>query len=48
MMNAYDGTLLNKARISLANMFDYAVNDCMYKLEVFYTLFLSSVISKRF
>ncbi len=48
MMNAYDFTLLNKARISLANMFDYAVNDCSYEITLFFLWFVNSPYSELF
>jgi DNA-binding transcriptional regulator YiaG len=48
MMRAYDECYLGKARISLAWMFDYAVNGCQLELEEFYRQFLWSSYSKRF
>ena len=48
MTNAYDFTLLNKARTSLAHMFDYVINDCDNNIEEFYLWFLGSPYSERF
>ena len=48
MTNAYDRTYLERARISLGRMLDYAVYDLKYDLAVFWELFLSSSVSKRF
>lgn len=47
-MYAYDQTLLNKARTTLASMFDYAVNDCGIDLAEFYNCFLASANSDAF
>lgn len=48
MIHAYDQTLLNKARITLGWMFDYAVNLYEYQLDDFYNIFLESPLSSRF
>ena len=48
MMRAYDPNLLNKARISLAWMFEYAVHVYGVALEVYYQQFLQSSISECF
>lgn len=48
MMNAYDRTYLEKARISLGRMLDYAVYDMKYSLIVFWNMFLNSPVSKQF
>lgn len=47
-MCAYDETLLNKARFSMACMFDYAVYVVGMPLVEFYRLFLNSTISEKF
>lgn len=47
-MHAYDQCYLAKARMSLAWMFDYAVNGCELELDNFYQYFLRSTYSKRF
>lgn len=44
----YGETLLDKARLTLACMFDFAVNDCGVELNRFYNLFLDSDLSYRF
>ncbi len=48
MMNAYDRTYLERARISLGRMLDYAVHDLKYDITVFWEIFLSSPVSKQF
>ena len=48
MMNAYDRSYLERARISLGRMLDYAVYDLKYDLAVFWEMFLSSPVSKQF
>ena len=48
MICAYDRVYLEKARIVLARMLDYAVNDLGYQLQEFFELFLKSGIAKRF
>ena len=48
MMNAYGKIYLERARISLGSMLDYAVHDLKYDLGVFWEMFLSSPISQRF
>lgn len=48
MMNAYDRSYLERARISLGRMLDYAVYDLKYDLDVFWNMFLSSPVSKQF
>lgn len=47
MMYAYDQTLLNKARTSMAWMFDYAVNDVGLLLSIFYQYFLNSSVCRK-
>ncbi len=47
-MNAYDKSYLEKARISLGRMLDYAVHDLKYDLSKFWEMFLRSSVSKRF
>lgn len=48
MICAYDRIYLEKARIVLARMLDYAVNDLEYTLEDFFELFLRTGMARRF
>ena len=48
MMRAYDELYLGKARMTLAWMFDYAVNGCRIDLEDYYRMFLMSSYVRRF
>lgn len=48
MMRAYDELYLGKARMTLAWMFDYAVNGCRIEIEDFYRMFLMSSYAQRF
>lgn len=48
MMHAYDEMYLEKARIALGRMFDFAVYQLGYSIEKFYDLFISSGVAKRF
>lgn len=48
MINAYDDMYLEKARVVLANMLDYAVYDLHYNIEEIWEMFLHSNFSKRF
>lgn len=48
MICAYDKLYLEKARVTLACMLDYAVNALKIDLNDFYQMFLSSEIAKRF
>ena len=48
MMRAYDELYLGKARMTLAWMFDYAVNGCRIEIEDFYRMFLMSSYARRF
>lgn len=48
MRHAYDEMYLEKARIALGRMFDFAVNKWGYSVEDFLKLFISSGIAKRF
>lgn len=48
MMYAYDKIYLDVAQTALACMLDFAVNDLKYELDVFYKLFITSGISRRF
>lgn len=48
MMNAYDRIYLEKARVALGRMLDYAVYDLKYDLATYWELFLSSPVSKQF
>lgn len=48
MMYAYDKIYLDVAQTALGCMLDFAVNDLKYELDVFYKLFITSGISRRF
>jgi DNA-binding transcriptional regulator YiaG len=48
MIHAYDEYYLEKARIALGRMLDFAVYDLNYELQDFWKLFLDSKISGRF
>jgi DNA-binding transcriptional regulator YiaG len=48
MIHAYDKLCLNKAKRTLAIMFDYAVNDCGYDIDWFAQLFMKSGKAKQF
>lgn len=48
MIHAYDEIYLGKAQMTLAWMFDYAVNGCRIDVEDFYHMFLTSVYVHRF
>ena len=48
MMTAYDKVYLEKARVSLGRMLDFAVYDLKYSLEDFFELFVSSGVAGLF
>lgn len=48
MMYAYDELYLEKARIALGRMLDFAVYQLGYSIEEFFDLFISSGVAKRF
>ena len=48
MTNAYDRNYLERARISLGRMLDYAVYDLKYDLTAYWELFLNSPVAKQF
>lgn len=48
MIHAYDKIYLDKARIAMGRMFDFAVYDLHYNLADFFNLFISSGIATRF
>ena len=48
MICAYDKVYLDKARISLGRMLDYAVHDLGYDLEEFFNLFIKTGLADRF
>lgn len=48
MIHAYDELYLEKAQTALGGMLEYAVNDIGYRIEDFWTLFLSSIICSSF
>lgn len=48
MIHAYDKVYLEKARVALGRMLDYAVYDAGYDVTVFFNMFLQSGIATRF
>ena len=48
MTTAYDRIYLEKARVALGRMLDYAVYDLKYDLADFWELFLASSVSEQF
>ncbi len=48
MTSAYEEIYLNDAQNNLGDMMDYAVLDCGYDADAFFTLFLSSGIASEF
>lgn len=48
MIHAYDKIYLDKARIALGRMLDFAVYDLQYDIEEFFNLFIHSGVSARF
>ncbi len=48
MICAYDKIYLEKARVSLGRMLDFAVYDLKYDITDFFNLFISSGVAKRF
>ena len=48
MICAYDKVYLDKARISLGRMLDFAVHDLGYDLEEFFNLFIKTGLADRF
>ncbi len=48
MIHAYDEMYLEKARTALGRMLDFAVYDAGYDISVFFDLFISSGIARRF
>ena len=48
MICAYDKVYLEKARVVLARMLDFAVYDLKYGLDQFFQLFIDSGVAKRF
>ena len=48
MICAYDKVYLDKARVVLARMMDFAVYDLHYKLKDFFDMFLASGIATCF
>lgn len=48
MVCAYDRTYLEKARVSLGRMLDFAVYDLDYDITDFFNMFISSGVAKRF
>lgn len=47
MIHAYDKLYLQKTRVQLATMFDYAINNLNIELNDFYNAFLISKVSKK-
>ena len=48
MIHAYDKVYLEKARVTLARMLDFAVYDLKYDIEDFFKMFITSGIAARF
>ncbi len=48
MMHAYDKIYLDRARVVLARMLDFAVHDLGYRINEFFELFIQSGVAKRF
>lgn len=48
MIRAYDKVYLDKARVALGRMLDFAVYDLKYDATTFFDLFLSSGVAARF
>ena len=48
MTNAYDRSYLERARISLGRMLDYAVYDLKYDLAAYWEIFLASQVARQF
>ena len=48
MTSAYDGLYLERARVTLGSMLDYAVWDLQFNLSRFYSLFISTGAAERF
>ena len=48
MIHAYDKVYLDKARVALGRMLDFAVYELKYDIKTFFGLFLSSGVAKRF
>ena len=48
MIHAYDKVYLEKARVSLGRMLDFAVYDLGFDLTDFFNLFLASGVAKDF
>lgn len=48
MIRAYDKVYLEKARIALGRMLDYAVHDAGYDIDTFFRMFIESGIATRF
>ena len=48
MTHAYSNMYLEDARLNLAEMFDYAINDCKEDANAFAMLFVQSGVSKFF
>lgn len=48
MIHAYDKLYLEKARIALGRMLDFAVHDLKFDIDVFFDMFIQSGVAKRF
>lgn len=48
MIHAYDKVYLDKARVVLASMLDFAIYDLNYKINEFFDLFIKSGVARRF
>lgn len=48
MIRAYDKVYLDKARVAMGRMLDFAVYDLKYEISSFFELFISSGVADRF
>lgn len=48
MIRAYDKVYLDKARVAMGRMLDFAVYDLKYEISSFFELFISSGVAARF
>ncbi len=48
MIHAYDKVYLDKARVALGRMLDFAVHDLKYDIAEFFNMFIDSGVARRF
>jgi DNA-binding XRE family transcriptional regulator len=48
MMRAYDESYVDGAAVTLGDIFDYAINDCMCDAELFYQMFITTGTADKF